>query len=191
MLEISTRSARGISIRHRMRMLRLSLLLLFSAVSASFTPLPEIKQARTSISFPQNYCLGDVASLGTGLVRASVLSETKSSSHTGRNWNGWIRASASGRYKFSLPDSGGRIIVNRQQIFSREVISSKPDIIEIDLLTNRFYAITVETPNSEDSTLPLQWRRPDGRQETVPKAYLYPPVALAEPARSMGTARVK
>ena len=116
-------------------------------------------------------------------MEAPATSGTKSPQRTGRTWTGWIRASASGIYEFSLPDSGGRIIVNRQQIFPLGEMSSKPDGLKIELITNRFYAIAVETLDSENSTLPLQWRRPDGRQETVPKAYLYPPVATAEPAK--------
>ena len=171
------KSARTIRIRHRARMLRVGLLLSFPAISASSSPLPEIKQARTSVSVPRNYCLGNVASLGTGLVRASVPSGTKFPSHKGIAWTGWIRSSASGKYEFSLPDSAARILVNQQQIFARTAMTTKPVVIQIELSTNRFYAITVETPNSEDSTLPLQWRRPDGRYETVPRAYLYAPVA--------------
>ena len=178
MFEISVKSPRTIRIRNRLGILRLGLLLSFSAVSASFTPLPETKPAQTSVSLPRNYCLANVASLGTGLVRAPVPSGTNWT-HKGRPWTGWIRASASGRYEFSLPDGRGRIFVNKQEIFARSVMSSKPVVIQIELLNNRFYAITVETPNSVNSTLPLQWRRPDGRQETVPKAYLYAPLATA------------
>ena len=183
MFEISGKSPRTIRIRHRAGMLPIGLLSLLSVVSACAAPSPETKQAQSSVRGRQNYCLGNVASLGTGLVRAPVPSGTKSPSQAGRPWTGWVRASASGKYEFSLPASGGRIIVNQQQIFARAEMSSKPDVIQIKLLTNRFYAITVETTNSEDSTLPLQWRRPDGRHETVPMAYLYAPVATAQPAR--------
>ena len=59
-------------------------------------------------------------------------------------------------------------------------MSPKPAVIQIELLTNRFYAITVETPGGNDTTLELQWRRPDGRREPVPKAYLYAPVAIVD-----------
>ena len=179
MFEISVKSPRTLCIRHRAGTLRIGLLFVFSSVSASSTPPPEIKQARTSVSLPRNYCLGNVASLGTGLVRAPVPSGSKFPSHKGIPWTGWIRSSASGKYEFSLPNSAGRIFVDQQQIFARSAKSSKPIVIQVELLTNRYYAITVETPNSEDSTLPLQWRRPNGRHETVPKAYLYAPVATA------------
>ena len=180
MFEMSSKSVGTTCIRNRARMLRFSFLLSFSAVSASSSPSLEITKTQALPVLPRNYCLGNVASLGTGLVRASVPSGTKTSLQVVRFWTGWIRASASGKYGFSLPDNGGRIIINRQQIFPSAVMSSKPDAAEIELSTNRFYAITVETPNSEESTLPLKWRRPDGRRETVPKAYLYPPLATAE-----------
>ena len=159
--------------------LRIGLLLALFAASACAAPPPETKQAQNSGSLRRNYCLGSMASLGTGLVRASVPFETKDPTKKTTRWTGWIRASAAGKYEFSLPGSGGRIFVNQQQIFSGSAMSSKLDIIQIELLNNRFYAITVETPNSADSTLTLQWRRPDGRQETVPTAYLYAPVATA------------
>lgn len=177
MTRISNSSANTICTRHRTWMLPLGLLLFIPAVSGSSSPLPEIKKVSTSDTSPRNYCLGDVASLGTGLVEAPVLSGTKSQSHNRRPWTGWIRASASGKYEFSLPDSGARIFVNRQQIFARSGVSTKPVVIPIELSTNRFYAITIETPNTRHSTLPLQWRRPDGRREIIPKAYLYAPVA--------------
>ena len=156
MFRISIKSARTIRIRQRAQILRFGLLLSFSAVAASSTSPPEIKHARTSVSLPRNYCLGNVASLGTGLVQALVPSGKNYPSHKGRPWTGWIRASASGRYEFSFQDSVGRIVVNQQQIFSGSAMSSKLDIIQIELLNNRFYAITVETPNSADSTLTLR-----------------------------------
>ena len=162
---------------HCAGMLGLGLLFFVSAGSASVTPLPETKVAPTPISLRQNYCLGNLASLGTGLVRVRVGSGPQYSTQKGSPWTGWLRASASGQYEFSLTNSSGRIFVNNQQIFSRSAMSSKPAVIQIELLTNRFYAIKVETPGSKDSTLPLQWRRPDGRHELVPKAYLYAPVA--------------
>ena len=177
MVEMSAKSARTVRIWHRAQVLRLGLVLCFSAVSAGSSPLLEATPIQTLDSLPRNYCLGDVASLGTGLVQAPVSSGTKSGLHKVRTWTGWIRASASGRYEFSLPGSGGYIFVNKQQIFSRSEMSLRPTVIQIELVYNRFYAITVETPNIEYSTLPLQWHRPDGRQEIVPKAYLYAPVA--------------
>ncbi len=177
MSEICSNFLNTVRIRHFAGMLGLGLLFFISAGSASVTPLPETKQGRTPVSLRQNYCLGDVASLGTGLMRVPVQSEPQYATQTGRPWTGWLRASASGKYELSLSDSGGRIFVNKQQIFSRSTKSSKPAAIQIELLTNRFYAITVETPGSEDTTLTLQWRRPDGRREPVPKAYLYAPMA--------------
>ena len=180
MLKIGAKSAKIILICHLAGMLGLGLFFFFFAGSAKFTSLPEAKPARKSITLPRNYCLANVTSLGTGLVQDSGQARTKYSTHKTRPWTGWIRASASGKYELSLPKSGGQIIVNKQQIFSRSAISSKPVIVEIELLTNRFYAITVHTHNSEDETLPLHWRRPDGRYETVPKAYLYAPLATAD-----------
>ena len=182
MFEISTKFSKIIPICHRAGSLGIGLFLILSGLSGCAAPPPETKQAQTSGSLRQNYCLGNVASLGTGLVRAPVPVETKYSTTKARRWTGWVRASASGKYEFSLPDNGGRIIVNQQQIFSRAATPSRPDVIQIELLTNRFYAITVETPNSEGDTLPLQWRRPDGRYEPIPKAYLYAPVATVGPA---------
>ena len=160
-------------------MLGLGVLFFISARPVSFTPLPKTKHAQDLISLRQNYCLGNLASLGTGLVRARVRSEPQYLTPKGRLSAGWLRASASGQYELSLTNASGRIFVNNQQIFSRSAVSSKPATIQIELLTNRFYAIRVETLGSKDSTLPLQWRRPDGRREPVPKAYLYAPVATA------------
>ena len=177
MTEMCINVPKTVRIRHYAGTLGLGLLFLVSAVSAGVTPPPEIKQVRTSVGLRQNYCLGNVASLGTGLVRVPAQSEPQYSTLNGRPWTGWLRASASGKYEFSLPDSGGRIFINKQQIFSRSAMSSKPTVIQIELLTNRFYAITVETPGSKDTLLTLQWRRPDGRREPVPKAYLYAPIA--------------
>ena len=183
MSEISTKFPGNIRICQGAAILRMGLLLILSALSACAAPPPETKQAQTSGSLRQNYCLGNVASLGTGLAQSPIPAETKYSTNKARRWTGWVRASASGKYEFSLPDSRGRIIVNQQQMFTRAMVSSKRDVVQIELLTNRFYAITVETLNSEDSKLSLQWRRPDGRQETIPKAYLYAPIATAEPAQ--------
>ena len=157
-------------------------LLNLCAVSACAAPPPETKQAQTYFKGRQNYCLGNVASLGTGLVRSAVPIETKYSTTKVRRWTGWVRSSASGKYEFSLPASGGRIVLNHQQAFVYSASSPKPEVNGIELLTNRYYAITVEAPDSEDSALPLQWRRPDGRHEAVPRAYLYAPVATTEPA---------
>lgn len=159
--------------------LRISLLLVLSAASVSANPQPEIKKERSAVSLPRYYCAADVKSLGTGLSRAPMISANKLSPRGASRWTGWVRASASGKYEFSLPDSGGKIFINQQQIFSKSAKSSNPDIVHIDLSTNRYYAITVETLNGEDTTLPLKWRRPDGRHETVPTAYLYPPLATA------------
>ena len=164
-------------IRHCAGSLGLGLLFFVSSGTASVPPLPETKHTAAFSSVRQNYCLGNLASLGTGLVRARVGSYPKSFSHKGRPWTGWLRASASGQYEFRLTNSSGQIFVNNQQIFSRSAMSSRPAVMKIELLTNRFYSIRVETPDSSDSTLPLQWRRPDGRHESVPKAYLYAPVA--------------
>ena len=177
MTEIGFNVLKTVRLRHYAGILGIGLLFLVSAGSASVTPLPETKHSRTPISVRQNYCLGNLASLGTGLVRARVGSGQQYSTQKGSPWTGWLRASASGQYEFSLTNISGRIFVNNQQIFSRSEMSSKPAVIRIELLTNRFYAIKVETPGSKDFTLPLQWRRPDGRHELVPKAYLYAPVA--------------
>ena len=115
-------------------------------------------------------------------MRSADPIETKYSTTKVRRWTGWVRSSASGKYEFSLPASGGRIVLNHQQAFVYSASSPKPEVNGIELLTNRYYAITVEAPDSEDSALPLQWRRPDGRHEAVPRAYLYAPVATTEPA---------
>lgn len=183
MLEMIAKSARSIRSHNRAWILLLGLCLGLSlsifAVLASSTPLPEIKKIHKSVNLPRNYCLGDVASLGTGLKQDLVSNGTQSSINKRIRWIGWIRASASGRYEFSIPENSGQIILNKQQVFARTETSPRPDIIQIELLTNRFYAITVEVPNKPGSTLPLQWLRPDGRLETVPKAYLYPPLANA------------
>ena len=179
MIEKSVTLPSATQFRNRAGTLRIGLLLALSSVTASAGPLSEIKQTRASVSLPRNYCLANAASIGTGLVQAPEQSGTKSMPYKGRPWTGWIRASASGRYEFSLPNSRGHIFVNKQRVFSRSAMSSKPEVVQIDLLTNRFYAITVETSKNEHSTLPLQWRRPDGRHESVPKAYLYAPVATA------------
>ena len=177
MSEICVNFLKTVRIRHFAGMLALGLLYFVSAGSASVTPLPETKQGRTPVSLRQNYCMGDVASLGTGLVRVPVQSEPQYSKQKARPWTGWIRASASGKYEFSLPDSSGRIFVNKQEVFSRSAMSPKPAVTQIELLTNRFYAIVFEAPGGKETTLELQWRRPDGRREPVPKAYLYAPVA--------------
>ena len=163
---------------------QVSVLLALCAVSACAAPPPETKQAQTYFKGRQNYCLGNVASLGTGLMRSPDLVETKFSTPKLRRWTGWVRASASGKYEFIMPASGGRIVVNQQEIFEHLASFAKPEINSIELLTNRFYAITVEAPDSKDPALPLQWRRPDGRHEAIPKAYLYAPVATAELARA-------
>ena len=155
-----------------------------SVLSACAGPPPQTKQAQIHLTGRQNYCLGNVASLGTGLVQSPGSVKTKYSPPRLKRWTGWVRASASGKYQFSLPASGGRIILNQQQIFVHSASSSKPEVSGMELLANRFYAITVEAPNSVDSAVPLQWRRPDGRHEQVPKAYLYAPVATSEPTRS-------
>ena len=164
MFGIKVKSPSNIRSPHRARMMQIGLLLNLSAVSACAVPQPETKQAQTYLKGRQNYCLGNMASLGTGLLRAPVPVGTNHLSHKATRWTGWVRASASGSYEFGLLDSGGRIFVNQQQIFSRLTISSKSNVNRIELLTNRFYAITVEAPNSEDGALPLQWRRPDGRR---------------------------
>ena len=179
MTEISARFLRMISVGERAGMLRIGLLLVLSAVSVSANPQPEIKTERSAVNLPRYYCAADLESLGTGLSRPPMISATKLSSRVVSRWTGWVRSSASGKYEFSLPDSGGKIFINQQQIFSQTAKSFKPHIIHIDLATNRFYAITVETLEGEYSTLPLKWRRPDGRHETVPTAYLYPPLATA------------
>lgn len=177
MFKLRIQSAKTTLIGNRSGMLRFCLLLVFSAILASSTQPPDPRLARKTVSLPRNYCSADVASLGTGLVQASVSSGTNSGVREYRRWTGWIRAAAYGKYEFSLPVSGGRVLVNQQQIFSRSKMSAKPAIIQIQLDTNRFYAITVETSSSEDSTPPLHWQRPDGRYEIVPKAYLYAPMA--------------
>lgn len=160
-------------------MLRIGLVIVLAAVSVSAKPQPEIRREGSAVNLPRYYCAADVKSLGTGLSRAPVMSATKLPPHVVSRWTGWIRSSASGKYEFSLPDSGGKVFINQQQIFSQSAKSSKPHIIHINLATNRFYAITVETLKGEDTTLPLKWRRPDGRHETVPSAYLYAPLATA------------
>lgn len=156
--------------------LSMGLIFFFFNVSEGSTSAPDNKQPQTSISLPRYYCLANVASLGSGLVLSSGQSRTKSRSREMQRWTGWIRASASGRYEFSLQDSIGRVFVNQQQTFARSETSSKPVVMQIELLTNRFYAISVEMPRRGDSIVPLLWRRPDGRQEAVPKAYLYAPL---------------
>ena len=167
--------------------------LFFLSVWANFAPFVNLKQAKTPISLPRNYCLANVALLGTGLMRAPILSGTKTKYRTqkGTLWAGWVRASASGRYEFRIPDRRGYISVNKQQIFSRSAMSSKPNVIEIELFTNRFYAIAVETPSSGRSPLQLQWRRPDGRREAVPKAYLYAPIATADGSETNPTVAIQ
>jgi hypothetical protein len=179
MSDASIISPRTISIGHRTRLLCVGLLLVLSAISVSSTPAPAKVQSKKTASLPKTYCAADVASLGTGLARAAIISGEKSPSQKMRRWTGWVRAAASGKYEFSLPNSNGRIVVNQQQIYARSGGSSKPAVIQIAFLTNRYYAITVEAPDTGNSTLPLQWKRPDGRQENVPKAYLYAPVATA------------
>lgn len=163
----------------RAGVLRIGVLLVLSAASVSANPQLQIRNVSPPVNAPRYYCAADVKSLGTGLSRAPMTSSTDSPTRGVSRWTGWVRASASGKYEFSLPDSGGRIFVHQQQIFSQSAKSSKPDIVRIDMANNRYYAITVETLKGEDSTLPLKWRRPDGRQETVPTAYLYPPLATA------------
>lgn len=160
-------------------MLCLALLSVFSTVSASSAPTPEVSPTPKSVTVPRNYCSADVAALGTGLARTPIESGTKTWSRKSIKWTGWIRASASGKYEFSLPYKAARILINQRQIFAYAEYKSEPTIIQIELLTNRYYAISVEVPYSKGSTLPLQWRRPDGRHETVPKAYLYAPLATA------------
>ena len=179
MLDFSVKSGRTICIRHCAGIFGLAFLIFFSKVSASFSPPPETRQAHPFANTPRNYCSANVAALGTGLVPGPVPSGTKNGTQKGRLWTGWIRASASGKYEFILPDGVGLISLNRQQIFARPTVSSKPAVTQIQLLTNRYYAITVETTRSGTLELPLQWRRPDGRHETVPKAYLYAPVSTA------------
>lgn len=160
-------------------MVRIAVLFAVFAASASATQPPKIKQGRTSVSIPRSYCLANVASLGTGLMRASALSGSRFPPQKRNRWTGWIRASASGNYEFSLPGIDGQIFLNRQRVFPPLATSSKSSAVQVDLVTNRFYAISVEIPKSEDSTLPLHWRRPDGRVEPVPKVYLYAPLATA------------
>lgn len=179
MVKFSVKSGRIISIRHLAGMFGLVLLIFLSKVSASRLQPPETRQASAVVSLPRNYCSANLASLGTGLVPAPVLTGKKNGTQEDRLWTGWLRASASGNYQFSLQDGVGLISLNRQQIFARSTLSSKPVVTKIQLLANRYYAITVETKSSGNLTLPLQWRRPDGRQETVPKAYLYAPVSTA------------
>jgi PA14 domain len=157
----------------------LALLSVFSTVSASSAPTPEASRTRIPVTVPRNYCSADITSVGTGLVRAPVKSGSKTLSRKMVQWTGWIRASASGKYELSLPYQGARIFINQQQIFTHSQIKSEPTITQIELLANRYYAIAVEVPESKDSNLPLQWRRPDGRNQTVPKAYLYAPLATA------------
>ena len=161
------------------RNFRLGLLLVISTISVSSTPVNKGSQTRTNINLPRNYCSGDVDSLGTGLVRVSVQARGKSLPHQSVKWSGWLRAGASGKYEVSLPNNGVRVFVNQQQIFARSSMSSRPIAIEIELLANRFYAISVEAPENGSSDLKLQWRRPDGRQEIIPKFYLYAPLATS------------
>ena len=179
MYELRSRCPSSISMGRRAGVLRIGLLLVLSAASVSANPQPEIRKGGLPVNVPRYYCAADVKSLGTGLSRAPMVSSTTSSPRGVSRWTGWVRSSASGKYEFSLPDSGGKIFVNQQQIFSKSAKSAKLEIVHIDMATNRFYAITVETLKGEDTTLPLKWRRPDGRNETVPTAYLYPPLATA------------
>lgn len=179
MYELKSRRPSTISMGRRAGVLRIGLLLVLSAASVSANPQPEIRKGGSLVNVPRYYCAADVKSLGTGLSRAPIMSATKLSPHGVSRWTGWIRSSASGKYEFSLPDSGGKIFINQQQIFSQSAKSSKPETVHIDLATNRYYAITVETSKSEATTIPLKWRRPDGRNEIVPTAYLYPPLATA------------
>ena len=153
-------------------------LLVLSGLPASSTPASKTELTQKSVSLPRNYCSADVATLGTGLVLTSSESGSMAPTNKERHWVGWIRGAASGRYALILPNISGRILVSQQQIFVRSEDSSKTEVIPIELLTNRYYAITVEALGTEDATLPLQWRRPDGRQENVPKEYLYAPVAM-------------
>lgn len=159
--------------------LRFGLLFAVSTVWVSSTPTAQDRQPRKSLSLPRNYCAADVTSLGTGLVRVPVQFRTKSLPHKSIKWSGWLRAAASGKYEVSLPGNDVHIFVNHRRIFTRSAMSLKPTVIQIDLLANRFYAISVETPNSGNSDLQLRWRRPDGRHEEIPKAYLYAPLATA------------
>lgn len=180
MLDANIISPRTICIGLRMSMLCIGLLLVLSAISVSSTPPPATGPTNKTVILPRTYCAADVTSLGTGLVRAAINSGEKSPSKKISRWTGWIRASASGKYEFSLPSSDGSIVVNQQPIFAHSVGSSKPAVIQIALLTNRYYAITVEAPDNGNSTLPLQWKRPDGRQESVPTSYLYAPMATVD-----------
>jgi PA14 domain len=177
MVRLSCKSQPTIRIPFNTGMLCLALVSVFSTVSASPAPTPEASRTRLSVNLPRTYCSADVALLGTGLVSAPIETGPKNGTHKTVRWTGWVRAAAGGKYEFSLPNSGARVFLNQQQVFAQSGNKSKPTIIQIELLANRYYAIAVEAPDSKEPTLPLRWRRPDGRHETVPKAYLYAPLA--------------
>ena len=128
MFEVKVKSPSNIQGRDRKGILRIGVLLFLSAVSGCAVPQPETKQVQTYLKGRQNYCLGNMTSLGTGLVQAPVPVEAKHLSRKARRWTGWIRASGSGNYEFSLPDNGARILVNQQQIFMRPTSSSIPTV---------------------------------------------------------------
>lgn len=160
-------------------MLRIGLLLSFTALSASSFAQPKTRNSDVFAKMPRSYCSSGAAPLGTGLVAVEGRAETNLPPHKAKRWTGWVRAFVSGRYEFKLPEGVGQITVNNEPIFERLANSSQPHSIEIEMTTNRLYAISVETPKSEDPSLELQWRRPDGRLENVPTNYLYAPVATA------------
>ncbi len=160
-------------------LLRIGLLVSFTALSASSLAQPETGNTDVFAKMPRSYCSSGAAPLGTGLVAVEGRAEANLPPHKAIRWTGWLRAFVSGRYEFKLPEGVGQITVNNEPIFERLTNSSQPHSIQIELSTNRLYAISVATPKSEDPALQLQWRRPDGRLEDVPTAYLYAPVATA------------
>lgn len=177
MMTIDSEQRNTFRISNCRRALCFSLLIIISTISVSSSRMTQASQPRKSVSLPRNYCSVDIASLGTGLVRVPIQSGTEKLTNKSVKWSGWLRAAATGKYEFSLPDNDVSIFVNQQQIFSRSAMSPKPTVIQIELLANRFYAISVETLNNGNTDLQLKWRRPDGRRETIPKAYLYAPLA--------------
>lgn len=178
MLEITAKFLSKILVRRNTRILCIGMLFASSAISVSSTPAIKTGLAPKSVSQPRNYCSADVASLGTGLIIAPTESRAISPKNKGRRWIGWIRGAASGKYELSLPNNDGRILLSQKQIYGSSQGSNKADLIQVELLTNRYYAITVEVFDNENSP-PLQWRRPDGRLENVPTEYLYAPVAMS------------
>jgi hypothetical protein len=120
------------------------------------------------ISIRQVYCAPKVPLSGTGLSTTVVDIAGKPAST--RQWSGWLKVPAAGRYGFVAAVPGVQVLVRGQDV------SAAGSNLLLD--QDRFHAVRVVGPAHLDlKVVPVLWTPPSGPTSPVPTEHLFPPVA--------------